>query len=958
MKPRTRSAGGSDQLFEELAAARDTAERQRLIRRHKSLLRVDVFPRLLDASQKDLRVNPQKSLHLAEAAHEIAQRLRKKIWIGRSLRAMANAHWTLGDNKQSVELHDQALSVFRALRDREEIGRTLSASLQPLILLGEYDRALAAAQEAREDFTLLGDERRLARLEVNLGNLYHRQDRFDEALERYEGAMHRLVPFRDSEAMAVALSNIAVCLISLNDFPRALETYQRARVLCEEHGLPRLTAQADYNVAWLYYLRGEYSRAIKMLHAAQKQCQAAGDAYHVALCHLDLSEIYLELNLFEEARDMANEAARRFLELGMGYEQAKAMSNEAIALSQQGKALRALEVFARARGIFVSEKNRVWPWLLDLYQAMVLFDQGRLFEARRLCSRAAEFFDKSVLLGKAVLCHLLLARFALRAGELPQAEIECTTALERLREIEAPNLHHQAFLLMGQIYQAEGHDAEAMDSYEKARQQQEALRGNLHAEELKISFWKNKLEVYERLVELCLRRPELPGAIEKAFRYIEQAKSRSLTELMLQSKQPPEISEHGQSELVRRIRELREELNWYYHRIEIEQLRTEERASNRVEGLQVQARKREKELQRIVRDLSSIQQEATGLVSASPLDLDAVRACLPEGAALLEYFRYGDHIVAAVVQHNSLAIVPVTLVGRVGNLLRLLQFQLSKFRLGDEYLLKFRESLFRATQAHLRGLHDELLAPIYASLDAQHLIIVPHGLLHYVPFHALFDGERYVIDRFSVSYVPSASVYALCHNRPAKSLGKSLIFGVPDVQAPLILDEVRSVAELLADPEVYLGERANLQALMERGPQCRLLHIATHGNFRQDNPMFSGIRLGDSVLNLYDLYHLRLNAQLVVLSGCSTGLNAVADGDELLGLVRGLLSAGSQSLLLTLWDVQDRSTSEFMKCFYRRLGETPQRAIALQAAIRDVRRTYPHPYYWAPFVLIGKVFTA
>lgn len=958
MKRAPRSTAPSDKLLEQLAASRDAAGRERLIRRHKELRREDVLPRLLDASQKSLRVDPRRSLHSAAAAHAIAQKLRRKIWVGRSLRAMANAHWTLGENKHSVELHEQALTIFRAAGDQEEIGRTLSASLQPLILLGEYERALGAAEEARENFTRLGDERHLARLEINLGNVYHRQDRFGEALERYERAIQRLVAFRDSEALAVALSNIAVCLISLNDFPRALETYQRARSLCEEHGLPRLTAQADYNIAWLYYLRGEYSRALNMLRAAQKQCEAAGDAYHVALCHLDLSEIYLELNLFEEARDMAHEAARRFLELGMGYEQGKAAANEAIALSQQGKALRALELFTRAREIFVNEKNLVWPWLLDLYQAMVLFDQGRLFEARRLCARAAKFFDKSMLSGKAILCHLLLARLASRTGELTEAKAECMAALQRVREIEAPNLHHQALLLMGQLHQTEGDDAAAADFYEKAREQQEALRSNLHAEELKISFWKNRLEVYERLVELCLRRPDLPGAGEKAFRYIEQAKSRSLMELMRQSKQAPQISDHGQSDLVRRIRDLREELNWYYHRIEIEQLRPEEPASSRVEQLQSQARQRERELLRILRDLSSTQQEIVGLGSAAPVELDAVQARLPKGTALLEYFRFGDRIVAAVVFRNSLEILPVTLAGRVGNLLRLLQFQLSKFRLGAGYLSKFSDSLLRATQAHLRELHDELIAPLRSNLEAQHLIIVPHGLLHYVPFHALFDGESYLIDRFPVSYAPSAAVYALCHDRPANSQGKSLIFGVPDVQAPLILEEVRSVASLLPDAEVYLGESANLQTLAERGPHCRLLHIATHGNFRQDNPMFSGIRLGGSVLNLYDLYQLRLNAELVVLSGCSTGLNAVAGGDELLGLVRGLLSAGSQSLLLTLWDVQDRSTAEFMKLFYRHLSETPHRALALQAAVKELRQTYPHPYFWGPFSLIGKVVTA
>ncbi len=117
--------------------------------------------------------------------------------------------------------------------------------------------------------------------------------------------------------------------------------------------------------------------------------------------------------------------------------------------------------------------------------------------------------------------------------------------------------------------------------------------------------------------------------------------------------------------------------------------------------------------------------------------------------------------------------------------------------------------------------------------------------------------------------------------------------------------------------------------------------------------MFSGIRMGDSFLTLYDLYHLKLPAELITLSGCSTGLNVIAAGDELIGLVRGLLSAGARSLLLTLWDVNDSSTAEFMKAFYSRLFARPDRALALQEAMVEVRQRYPHPYYWAPFILVG-----
>src|ERR1700716_4371745 len=224
---------------------------------------------------------------------------------------------------------------------------------------------------------------------------------------------------------------MAMCLISLNDFPRSLDCYRRARELCVTYDLPRLRDQADYNIAYLYYFRGEYNRAIDMLFATRRACEKSGDAYHFALCHLDLSEIYLELNLSEEAREMAQEGFLRFEKLGMGYEAAKTLANEAIAFGQQGKTVQALERFAKAREMFSREKNLVWPWLLDLYQALLLFQEGLYFEARRLCAGAAEFFDGLPLPGKALLALLLLARIALQVGDLALAEAETNAAVAK-----------------------------------------------------------------------------------------------------------------------------------------------------------------------------------------------------------------------------------------------------------------------------------------------------------------------------------------------------------------------------------------------------------------------------------------------------------------------------------------------------------------------------------------------
>jgi CHAT domain-containing protein len=179
--------------------------------------------------------------------------------------------------------------------------------------------------------------------------------------------------------------------------------------------------------------------------------------------------------------------------------------------------------------------------------------------------------------------------------------------------------------------------------------------------------------------------------------------------------------------------------------------------------------------------------------------------------------------------------------------------------------------------------------------------------------------------------------------------------GIPDQRAPQILGEVQAVADLLPHAELFVGDQATSKLLREKGSECDLLHIATHVVYRQDNPMFSGIKLGDGYLNLYDLYQMRLSASLVTLSGCATGMNFVDAGDELLGLQRGLFCAGAASLLLSLWDVHDRSTAALMEEFYRGYVRSGDSAASLRTAMQRLREQNPHPYFWAPFVHVGQV---
>ena len=944
-----------EELLLQLASVDKETVRRKFLAGHKALIRSEVVKQLADLVLEKIRVDTKEALHLAEAAVLIGHKLRRKEDIALGTRAKANALYACGDNRAAVEHHDQAIEMYEALGDRKEAARTLSSSIQPLILLGEYDRAFKSSERAREIFTQIGETRRIASLDNNVGNIFHRQDRFEEAMVHYERAYKTLSKYEDWERVAITLHNMAMCLISLNDFPKSLDCYQKSRELSVRYDMPLLRDQADYNIAYLYYFRGEYSRAIEMLFTTRRACEVTGDAYHLALCHLDLSEIYLELNLSEEAREMAHEGFLRFEKLGLGYEAAKTLANEAIAYGQQGKTVHALERFTKARAMFATEKNLVWPWLLDLYQGLLLFHEGRYFEARRLCVGAAAFFDQTALPGKAALAHLLLARIALQVGELPVAQTETDAAIAKISGLQAPVLAYQTHFLRGQLAQTRGDRAAAYNAYQEARKSMEALRSRLHAEELKISFVKNRLQVYEALVDLHLSGDGGESSTAEAFSFIEAAKSRSMTEMIFQGGQSLPLGEAGQSELVRRIRDLREELNWYYHRIELEQLRPEEMSAKRLQQLQEKAVSHENELLRTLRELPAHERENATLEAPGDFSLDKLQAALPADSALIEYYSTGDRLVAAMVTRKSIEITPITVFSRVLHILQLLRFQLSKFRMGSTYTQRFQQPLLQATESHLEALYAELIAPLRPHLHAKHLIFVPHGSLHFLPFHALKNGDSYLSDSHTVSYAPSATVFALCQEKAPSKLKASLVMGIPDERAPEILAEVQSVAAILPRTALFLGAQATTEVLKTKGSESALLHIATHGNYRQDNPMFSGIRLGDGYLNLYDLYQMRLSARHVTLSGCATGMNFVAAGDELLGLQRGLFCAGAASLLLSLWDVHDRTTADLMQVFYKGYIESGDMAGSLQSAMKQLRRENPHPYYWAPFVLVGQV---
>jgi CHAT domain-containing protein len=481
----------------------------------------------------------------------------------------------------------------------------------------------------------------------------------------------------------------------------------------------------------------------------------------------------------------------------------------------------------------------------------------------------------------------------------------------------------------------------------------EDLRAPLPAEEFRTAFFADKLAPYDELVRLCLADDRADRSAE-ALGFVERARSRALVDMLGgRLKLQTQARDPFEAQLLARLDELREELNWFYSQLNRPPTPDATRGASELAALQEAARERESETLEITRQLQHRGQSTLGQVEL--LDIVELQHDLGRETALVEYTILDGQLLAFVVTDEGVEVVRgLGTEEAVDAALGQLRFQIDSLRYGSARMRKHLPHLTARAQHYLRELSELLLGPIEELIGTRRLMIVPHRALHYVPFQALYDGTSYLIERREVCYTPSAVVLRHCLRRPHRPLRRALLLGVEDEQTPLVRDEIESLTPLFPETIVLLDERATLGAVELHAPQADVLHLACHGQFRPDNPLFSSLRLADGWLTVRDAYNLELNCELVVLSACETGVSAVAPGDELIGLARGFFSAGAPTLLLSLWTVDDAATAALMTDFYKRLQTGSAPAAALRQAQCRLLREQPHPFFWSPFVLFGR----
>ena len=501
-----------------------------------------------------------------------------------------------------------------------------------------------------------------------------------------------------------------------------------------------------------------------------------------------------------------------------------------------------------------------------------------------------------------------------------------------------PEVRWRALYGLARLQQGSGDSVAAQASYAKAIETVEGLRAEIRLDQLKDGFLANKMDLYGGMVGLLvdLKRSD------EAFAVAERSRARNLIDIL--GRQRLSLNAAADQELYDRQNRLKEQIQ-EQEALAVQAAKPQEKA------LYTQAlEKLHADYQDLLLDIERKRPELLALVKVNPVSIAEVQGELEPGVVLLSYYQLPNRLLCWRLERerSKLFILPVP------------ERELSQSITSYLRMLQNLEPLEQSS----RELYDKLLAQPLAGLGAvKALGIIPNGSLHYLSFATLSDGRDFVVDRQQLFYLPAASVlrYTLSRRQAGKKL-KVLAIGNPDLgdrslDLPFAEREAGTLRWNYPEVTILTRERATESWVREHIGEFGIIHLATHGEFDPINPLFSAIRLApdrksDGKLQADEIFGLKINADLVVLSACQTGLGDIRGGDDVVGMNRAFIFAGTHSLMSSLWRVSDVSTAIMMKQFYREYTRD-DKAGSLRKAMLHVKNRYPHPGYWGAFVLTG-----
>lgn len=888
-----------------------------------------------------------------DRALEMRSELGDLLGQGKTLNVLGLLAWDSGDYDRAIDLFENASAIARAIGDKKLEGATLNNTSLVYDELGHYKTSLTQYERVLELYRGAGFPRGEGDTYSNIGGVHLLLGQYRKAIEYFEKSMAISRHLDSRLTIGIDHGNMALAYLGLGQVDTAIGHFDTAIELAVETGLEYDAAIWHRGRGNALIRKGHYDAGLDEHRLALAAYENIGAQAELISGMHDLGQLYLTLG---DTRS-AEQYFRKAIALATDIELARGVTFNLVALGdlylRRQQYDDAASHFEKAghRATRAGEQSALVDSLLGL---------SRVQSAQERLDAASDNADQALSVAREIDARhqeaealYLLADNARQTSKYDEALETFAAATSVLGESGDPDLLWQIHFGRARTFESLGDRQAAIESLQQAVRVIESVRSRLREDRFRAGYLQDRHQVYVELVRLQLELDR----IEEAFNTAERLRARSYAEQFDQTADVT-LSDAGrqrETELRERVRQLQRAMD--------EELTLRDRRQAALKTFSVELLAAEREYQDFLDDQFSASSDRRGspMLSGSA----EIREQLDDDELMLEYIVGESELMIFALSRSDLyaTIEPVRkldLHSRVELLRDLLN------RPGDERWIKPAQSLTETVIAPIAraGIFD----------GVAHIYLVPHGILNYLPYAVLPgadpDAERLLVEDFTLSYLPAA---ALIGPEDARHEGPTTLLAVAPGQSRLRYapDEARSVNALFEpNSRLLLGDAATEGQFKKLAGDFRMLHLATHSEFNKVNPMFSGLLLepddgNDGRLEVHEVLRLRLDADLVTLSACDTALGsgyfaAVPAGDEFVGLTRAFLAIGSDAVMATLWEVDDRSSVELMTQFYKILdesGATAEKSAALARAQKHLRATegYEHPYFWAPFVLVEKM---
>ncbi len=901
---------------------------------------------ILDRAEELVHLKPGDADELARLCDASASALGLPRITGRARYLTARVCAERGELEQALALIAEAHDAWLFAGDGLSAIRTNLGRMGVLDDLGRHRESASVGEDLLrrlEELVVNDSEAELRELIRgttlnNLGVAYSFVGQHERALEAYAQAEATYRRLDKQAEIGKPLANRGIEQLALGRSREALEALAEATAVFTAAGDPLWAAKCAGNAAAAHHELGELTEALRILEPARATLDELGADMEAHRLRQTLAEVYLAAGLLHQARDEAAAVATATTAAGMAHDAGRAHFTLSLAHVLSGDLKDAEAEMRKARSLFDSVGDRQHLARLMLAEVDVLAASGRGDLASNLAAAAVAALREG---GWRVPLAWGTLRQADLASEPRMLDAHLGAAWELVEELDLPPLRYAYLLRLGLRRRDQGREKEAEDALREAIRVVEDLGAALPDEALRVAFRADKLAAHDQLVDLLVDRGT-PSSLAEARVIGDRAKAQTLVDLVagtLGSVVAKEIR-RGDGTDERQDR-LRADLSATYAAL----LRAE--GSSRRELVRQRSRSIERQISTIRLRRMSTTRRIPQAERHVPAPGDG-----PENGPRLSYHVIGSDIIAFVGTGRGVeARRLVEAMPRVCVELDRLSAQWSRFSMGSAMLRRHAAVLQQTAVEILGVLHRLLIQPVEDLLDpgaGHRLTVVPHRRLHQVPFHALHDGQAFLAERWAITLAGSTPQPTTHDGSAAPRASGFLGLGVPDARAPLVADELQAIAALVPDARVAVGEEATSDLLASSLPGPGLLHIASHGLHRADNPLFSAIRLSDRWITCAEILELDLGGAVVTLSACESGSHG-GDSAEPVGLAWAFLAAGASSVVVSQWVVDDRVAATLMPSFYRHLMEGAEPPEALRFAQLAALDHAPHPYFWGAF---------